>query len=249
MTKYIFRLSEVIALNKLLIFIIINLSYFAFFNNVEARGLYGERFCNKSGYYCVKVKRGDTWKSLFPDREARDVVQRLNRMNVRLQRGIRIAVPRNLRYVDVWDIAPFSSSIDSDGEKSLIIDQSTLAWGAYDESGSLQAWGPISPGRNYCPDVGRACRTITGTFRMYTKRGPGCVSSKYPVGVGGAKMPHCMFFYRGYALHGSPAVPGYPASHGCIRLFNEDAKWLYTHFIDLSKRGGPKGTKVIIRKF
>lgn len=28
------------------------------------------------------------------------------------------------------------------------------------------------------------------------------------------------YFYRGYALHGSRSIPGYPASHGCARLSN-----------------------------
>jgi N-acetylmuramoyl-L-alanine amidase len=28
------------------------------------------------------------------------------------------------------------------------------------------------------------------------------------------------YFTGGYALHGSPSVPGYPASHGCVRLTN-----------------------------
>jgi peptidoglycan hydrolase-like protein with peptidoglycan-binding domain len=28
------------------------------------------------------------------------------------------------------------------------------------------------------------------------------------------------YFYGGYALHGSPSVPAYPASHGCVRLSN-----------------------------
>ncbi len=26
------------------------------------------------------------------------------------------------------------------------------------------------------------------------------------------------YFFRGYAIHGSPSVPNYPASHGCIRV-------------------------------
>ena len=55
-------------------------------------------------------------------------------------------------------------------------------------------------------------------------------------------MPFCMHFYRGYAFHGATAVPGYRASHGCIRLFIEDARWLNNEFIDV----GAKGTRVII---
>ena len=29
-----------------------------------------------------------------------------------------------------------------------------------------------------------------------------------------------MYFYGGYAIHGNPSVPPYPASHGCIRVPN-----------------------------
>ena len=50
-----------------------------------------------------------------------------------------------------------------------------------------------------------------------------------------------------YALHGSFTVPGHRDSHGCIRLFTEDAKWLNKEFIDLPKKG-QKGTLVIIDK-
>ncbi len=34
------------------------------------------------------------------------------------------------------------------------------------------------------------------------------------------------YFYRGWAIHGSNSVPGYPASHGCTRVSRTDAKWL-----------------------
>ena len=37
------------------------------------------------------------------------------------------------------------------------------------------------------------------------------------------------YFRGGYAVHGSPSVPGYPASHGCIRLPNWEADWLGDH--------------------
>lgn len=36
-----------------------------------------------------------------------------------------------------------------------------------------------------------------------------------------------MYFYRGWALHGSPSVPVYPASHGCVRLSSADDAWLF----------------------
>ncbi len=36
-----------------------------------------------------------------------------------------------------------------------------------------------------------------------------------------------MYFYSGWAIHGSNSVPAYPASHGCIRVTRADAKWLF----------------------
>ena len=33
------------------------------------------------------------------------------------------------------------------------------------------------------------------------------------------------FFLRGFAIHGYPSVPAYPASHGCVRV----PMWIATH--------------------
>jgi lipoprotein-anchoring transpeptidase ErfK/SrfK len=46
-------------------------------------------------------------------------------------------------------------------------------------------------------------------------------------------------------MHGSYTVPGYRASHGCVRMFNEDAQWLNKEFITLPG-GGKRGTRVIV---
>ena len=58
-------------------------------------------------------------------------------------------------------------------------------------------------------------------------------------------MPYCMHFFRGYALHGSRTVPGYADSHGCVRMFIEDARWLNEEFIDVPGEGY-QGTRVIV---
>jgi lipoprotein-anchoring transpeptidase ErfK/SrfK len=68
--------------------------------------------------------------------------------------------------------------------------------------------------------------TPPGQFRIYAKypavamSGPGY----YLPGV-----PHTMFFYRGYALHGTYWHNnfGHPMSHGCINLTRANAAWLY----------------------
>lgn len=196
----------------------------------EARG-YGARLCQEDpNYYCYQVEAGDSWQNLFEDAQQRDLVMRINRMNTRLQAGMNIAVPQDLDHLDKLSVAPFSSQIDPQGSKLILVSLSKLAWGAYDKTGNLENWGPVSGGRGYCPDIHTGCHTPKGNFSIHSKEGAYCISTKFPVGRGGAPMPYCMFFNGGYALHGSYTVPGYNASHGCVRLFIDDAKWLNQEF-------------------
>ena len=36
-----------------------------------------------------------------------------------------------------------------------------------------------------------------------------------------------LYFYDGWAVHGSSHVPAYPASHGCVRVSNADQDWIW----------------------
>jgi lipoprotein-anchoring transpeptidase ErfK/SrfK len=68
--------------------------------------------------------------------------------------------------------------------------------------------------------------TVIGDFNIYTKlpeqamSGPGY----YLPGV-----PYVMYFYRGYAIHGTYWHNnfGQPMSHGCVNLPTAEAEWLY----------------------
>jgi hypothetical protein len=106
-------------------------------------------------------------------------------------------------------------------------------WGAYDAEGKLVHSGHVSGGKSFCPDINKKCKTVTGTYTIYTKKGADCKSKIFPVGKGGAPMPYCMFFQGGFALHGSNAVPNYNASHGCVRMSPADAKWLNQNFVSV----------------
>jgi len=55
----------------------------------------------------------------------------------------------------------------------------------------------------------------------------------------GARMPYCMHFNGGYAMH-EGYVPPFAASHGCIRL----PKGMARHFYDAA----PEGTPVIVKE-
>jgi len=68
--------------------------------------------------------------------------------------------------------------------------------------------------------------TVTGDYRIYVKyrytdmAGPGYYLPN---------VPYTMYFYKGYALHGTYWHNnfGTPMSHGCINLTITDAAWLY----------------------
>lgn len=206
-----------------------------------AQRYYGQHLCGYSDFTCIKVKRGDTWERLFPNARDREIVKRLNRTNMPVKYRSWIVVPKNLREIRNLDLSPFPAHRQTNGHKLILVNLSYQAFGAYNSNGQLVHWGPISAGKGYCPDVGRSCNTITGQFKVYRKQGQACVSSKFPIETdGGAPMPYCMHFKGGYALHGS-TLPGYHASHGCVRLFFEDAQWLNQHFATI-------GTSVIVTR-
>jgi L,D-transpeptidase ErfK/SrfK len=208
-----------------------------------AQPYFGQQFCSQPGYICIKTKKGDTWDKLFPYPQEQELVRRINRTNMELNGGTVLAVPTALKHLDIMHFSPFAVRIDPPGKTLVIVDLSDNAFAAYNPSGTLIHWGPVSAGKDWCPDVGRGCRTPKGVYQLQSKGSPFCISSKYPVPDGGAKMPYCMFFYGGYALHASN-LPGYHDSHGCVRLFYDDAKWLNLEFAKL----GSERTMVIVRE-
>ncbi|RUQ81903.1 L,D-transpeptidase [Legionella septentrionalis] len=124
---------------------------------------------------------------------------------------------------------------------TFVYNPRTLRWQAI-KNGKVVRSGKGSGGRGYCPDVKRSCKTPSGTYSVISKGGSSCRSSRYPVGKGGAPMPYCMFFSKYYAVHGSPDVPNYNASHGCVRVKPHDARWLNQNFLHI-------GSKVVIKPY
>lgn len=77
-----------------------------------------------------------------------------------------------------------------------------------------------------------ATPTVQGDYRVYVKyeaqtmSGPGY----YLPGV-----PYVMYFYQGYALHGTYWHNnfGRPMSHGCVNLPTPEAEWLFNNFVEV----------------
>ncbi len=59
-----------------------------------------------------------------------------------------------------------------------------------------------------------------------------------------APMPHAIFFYYGFAIHGTNDISrlGGPASHGCVRLHPSHAAALFA----LVEHNGPRNTRIEI---
>ncbi|MFN7097613.1 MAG: L,D-transpeptidase [Gammaproteobacteria bacterium] len=137
----------------------------------------------------------------------------------------------------------FPDTRPATGKNVFIFDPSQGAWAAYDGNGNLVRDGFGSGGRDYCSDIDSPCHTPSGVFHVYRKDGADCKSNIYPIGEGGAPMPYCMFFHRGFAVHGSYGVePGKNVSHGCVRIYPSDAEWLSQNFMDI-------GTTVIVKHY
>lgn len=221
------------------------------FNITTTYASYGSKLCKQPGFNCIRVKQNQSWRSLFPDSHDRSIAMRLNRMNTQIWEGMTIAVPDNIESADMMEFSPFPLEINSPKEKLIVIDPLQLAWGAYDSQGALVRWGPISAGADYCKDTEKPCYTHAGSFRIFSLGSSDCYSTLFPLPDGGAPMPYCMYFNNGQALHGEPnGLPGYNASHGCVRLYVNDAAWLRYDFVEPPNENNHfRGTKVLVKSY
>ena len=69
---------------------------------------YGKALCDHPSYECIKLKSSTSWKSLYPDPQQREIVQKVNRTYNYLYRGKTLAIPKNLDEIELLDVAPFS---------------------------------------------------------------------------------------------------------------------------------------------
>jgi lipoprotein-anchoring transpeptidase ErfK/SrfK len=118
---------------------------------------------------------------------------------------------------DVVAFSPLPDAFEWAGEhpKVIVVHQPWQAFAAY-ESGKLVRWGPVSTGR-------KETRTPSGMFNL-TWRSKGRHSTDNAAWF----LPWYFNFHneRGVSFHQFD-LPGYPASHACVRLLERDAKWLY----------------------
>ena len=85
-------------------------------------------------------------------------------------------------------------------------------------SGSNRKYCEISKksGKENCGDA----HTPRGNYRVERR-----IKGKRESDLGVLYNP--MYFTGGYAIHGSPSIPAYAASHGCVRITNHTADWMF----------------------
>ncbi len=177
-------------------------------------------------WQCRKLRWQDTPAALFGD-HWQDVL-RFNRLDRRhFIGGHSIKVPKNLE--DIKDYTPLPETYpDAAGdEKFILVDQSEMFLGAY-EHGRLVFSAPIAVGIE-------GHRVPLGEFRIdaVDRRHR---SNLYTIEEIGRRYPmhYALRFYidrkadgwPSYYIHGRD-LPGYPASHGCIGLYDEEMQKEY----------------------
>ena len=178
-------------------------------------------------------------KERFGDEGALAVLK-LNRIDRRhLRKGDNLVVPS--RPVELDRLAPFPTELQTarDLSKLVLVSRATQAFAAY-ENGQLVRWGPVSTGKQATP----------------TPKGLYFTNWKKRVTRSSIDQSWVLPWYvnienrLGIAFH-QYDLPGYAASHGCVRMLEEDAKWVFTWADQwvLNRRTGileASGTPVIV---
>ena len=164
-------------------------------------------------------------------------VNRMDLIHLKRQDSILVPTPMDLAR---FDYSPFPSSLDAVKGINKIIFFAYLEeyFGAY-ENGKLVLTGPTNMGKS-------SSRTPRGLFftNWKSKESISTVSSEWIL-----KWNFNISNFAGVGFH-EYALPGYPASHSCLRLKAEDAiffyEWANQWKLDKSDKILAKGTPVIV---
>jgi len=154
-------------------------------------------------------------KELGPD--GFSLVLRINRLDLaHVRQGDTLVVPEAIG--DILAFSPFPRELPAElaaAPRMIVVSRRVQAFATY-EDGMLVHWGPTSTGRKETPTPAGLYHT---NWRSKLRR-----SSDNPQWL----LPWLVNFEnsRGISFHQFD-LPGYPASHACVRLLEEDARWIF----------------------
>lgn len=173
--------------------------------------------------------------------DERDIILAINRISSSVIRKGKVLVMPDTLLPSMLDYSPYPGTLPGfDSIPKLILISLRIQAFAIYENGWLTRWGPVSSGKKSTPTPAGLFHT---NFKAEVK-----ISSENSDWI----MPWYFNFYarRGIAMH-QYFLPGYPASHACVRMQEKDAKWIFdwAEQWKLSSRTGAvikTGTPVII---
>ncbi|WP_276134553.1 L,D-transpeptidase [Polluticoccus soli] len=175
--------------------------------------------------------------------DRRYVIELTNRVTGdNMKMGQKLLIPKS--FPNDWRAYspyPFQYAAATDMPKLFIIDKSTQTFGAY-EYGKLVRWGLVSTGRNDdLTPVGRYNFNWKDDYRLSSEAPEGELWEMYWMFNFDARL--------GMHVHQYSLPIAYPASHGCVRVSEADAKWNFGWANGWSQSGGRvsrNGTPVMV---
>jgi len=115
------------------------------------------------------------------------------------------------------DYSPLPRSLPelASSSKFVVVSRRVQAFGAY-ENGVLVRWGPTSTGKAATPTDSGLFFTNWKSRQTISTDDPNWILDWYVNFIA----------LKGVAFH-AYALPGHPASHGCVRLLEVDASWIF----------------------
>lgn len=185
---------------------------------------------DRPGYELTQiVGKKNVWTAL--------AINRIDDKNLTI--GMSLIVPISFDDPSIWEFMPSVISNAQNIPKLIIVSQRTQAFGFY-ENGKLVRSGPVSTGK-------KTTQTPSGLYFTNWK-GKEVISTFSDEWT--LKWNFNIENNMGISLH-EYALPGFPASHSCVRMYERDAMWLYDWADNwiVSSNGQTKlanGTPVII---
>ncbi len=169
-------------------------------------------------YHTVTIMSSDPHAELTAAVGADNVqtVLEINRIDTdNIKKGRVLIVPNS--FADLSILSPFPATISAaiDIPKLMVVSLKIQAFAVY-ESGALVRWGGVNTGKQSTPTPAQ--------LYFANWKGKSVVSTDDDSWV----LPWYVNLdnMRGISMH-QYSLPGYPASHACIRLFAQDAEWIY----------------------
>lgn len=171
--------------------------------------------------------------------EQQQLILALNRLDeAHLWRADTLIIPDTfLSDRNAYSVFPITVSGLKDVKKIIFFSYPSQTYGVY-ENGQLLKWGPTSMGK-------KSSKTPTGLFftNWKGKEVHSSIDNEWVL-----KWNFNIQNKMGVGWH-QYAMPGYPASHSCLRLYADEAKFLYDWADQWKLKNGEliaKGTPVVV---